>query len=39
MDKLLNRMIRERCGVKVIITKIEKALLRRFGLVERMTER
>jgi hypothetical protein len=32
-------MIREECGVKDVVTKIEKNMLRWFGLVERMDER
>ena len=38
-DRIKNCEIRERCGVKDVVTKIEKGMLRWFGHVERMSER
>ncbi|KAI5640894.1 reverse transcriptase (RNA-dependent DNA polymerase) domain-containing protein [Phthorimaea operculella] len=39
-DRIKNRVIRERCGIKEdVVTGIEKGMLRWFGHVERMNER
>lgn len=39
VDKLRNNVIRERCGMEDVVTKIEKGTLLWFGPVERMSER